>query len=1002
MISRWRIEFFGGLAVCREDERITRFATQKTASLLAYLAFYFQKSHTRETLIELLWPECELNSGRTRLSTLLSYLRHLLEPPGTQAGTVVQADRTTVRLNPDAVTTDVAEFERLLQQATRTEAGAKRLDLLQRAVSLYKGEILPGSYEGWIGSEQSRLSDHFTEALQELGLAYEQAGESERALSLIERALQADPYREATHRAKMRLQAALGHPNAVRESYHALERLFREELGASPSVVTRELAQRLQSAPSLVIREHEVARSLLPAAPLPTFQPSLQDLDNLPDAIRSATLPLQMTRFFGRKPQLAALEHLFLETQTRLITVTGPGGAGKTRIAIEAAGKLAPTLQNRVWFVALADLPDARLISYALARALKLSITDATDTLESIIAFLQELPGVLILDNFEHLLREETHATKGDQIPLDAATALIRLLLERAPLLRCLVTSRRTLRLNGEQEFPLNPLTLPAISALPQTVLTAESVSLYIDRAKLARPDFALTAHNAEAVARLCRKLEGIPLAIEMAAAWAKILPPAKMLERLEERLDALTSRRRDLPARHQSLRATIDWSYDLLTPPQQRLLARLSIFRGGWTLEASEAVCSEEPESLQEVSDPMSPSDILDLLTELADKSLVVSEEEAGEARYRLLETVRQYGWERLTQSGEAALCQARRYRFFMEMAAASWDKIRSSEQIDCLNRLEREQDNMRAALAWSRTEEGRKRYGLEAELDLAGRLRPFWDMRGYWREGRERLEVALRIETGLTSTEIRATALHGAGVLAANMRDYPAAQGFYEACLVIRQQLGDRPGFGSVVMAIGNIAREQHDFAAAHRWYAQSLTVARSLENKWLLGVVLVNLGVLAEYENDDAARLRYNEESLRTHRQIGDAQGIAIAQLNLSSLFVRQQNFPAAYACLTESLTLLQQLGDKRIISDALSRIAYIELVHGRTAQAIVLMGVAQRIREEIGAHSAPSFESNLREAQKELGREVFEAALAQGRAMASEQSLEVALQIIREAQ
>jgi predicted ATPase/DNA-binding SARP family transcriptional activator len=1018
MNPQWRVELFGGLILCQEEERITRFATQKTAALLAYLAFYRHKSHPREVLIEFLWPECEPDVGRNRLSTLLAYLRRLLEPPGTQAGTVVQADRASVGLNPDVLTTDVAEFERLLQGVSRTEDVPKRLDLLERAVLLYKGDLLPGSYEEWVGREQTRLRERHAEALQELALAWEQTGDIETALATIERAIRADPYREAAHRTLMRLQAALGRPAAVQESYQSLERLFREELGASPSTVTRELAARLRNDPRAVVTVKEAAGSAAPpAAPIPTPPLTAQVSVPLPEPIPPAALPLQMSRFFGRSQELAQLQQICAEADTRLVTLTGPGGAGKTRLAIETAQRLAPSLHNRVWFVPLADLPDAHLLAYALARALKVSVTDAADPLEPVLALLNEAPCLLALDNFEHLIRDETPAAKGDQRGLDKGTALVRLLLERAPTLRCLVTSRRTLRLKDEQEFPLPPLPLPALASTPEEVLAAPSAALYVDRAKRARPDFALTVNNAHAVAHLCRRLEGMPLAIEMAAAWAKALPPAKMLERLEERLDALTSRQRDLPMRHQSLRATIDWSYDLLDAPQQRLLVSLSVFRGGWSLEAAEAICTDAPNQDNTAADrseagkgegqeaeppiPLDAGEILELLTSLVEKSLVVSEETEGDVRYRFLETVRQYSKERLTRSGEADCLQARHYRYFLEMAQAAWGKVKGSEQIACLNALEREHDNFRAALVWSGTPAGRQSCGLEAELTLAGRLSPFWEMRGYWREGRERLEAALAGDTTALPREARARALNGVGVLAERMGDTAAARVRYEECLAIWQQLGNQRGVGSVTMNLGRIATDAKDFAAAHRWYAESLEIAQELKHDWLTAANFTNLGLLAEAENDAEAQQRYEEAALSLWRRMGESHGIVLSQLSLSALFSRQRDFPTAYRALLESFTLLQELRDKRSLSDAFHQLAVAENRQGRTPQAVRLWGAVQRLIDEMGVDPGAEFPSVLEAARQEVGGEGFNSAFEQGRTMSTDAAVADALAILRAA-
>jgi predicted ATPase/DNA-binding SARP family transcriptional activator len=1015
MNPQWRVELFGGLTLCRNEERITRFATQKTATLLAYLAFYRHKPHPREVLIEFLWPDSEPDAGRNRLSTLLSYLRHLLEPPGTQAGTVVVADRTTVHLNPDAVTTDVAEFERLLQNAARTEVGTKRLGLLQLAVSLYRDELLPGSYEAWIGSAQARLSERFTEALQELSLAYEQAGEIESALTTIERAVQTDPYREAAHRTKMRLQAALGRPDAVRESYRVLEQLFRQELGASLSATTRELAERLQRDPQAIVREQETPRPLaLKASPAPT--PAC-----LPDTTGPSTLPLQMARFFGRTQEMAQLQHLFLETDTRLITILGPGGAGKTRMAIETAGRLAPALQNRVWFVALADLPDARLLSYALARALKLAVTDAADPLEAILSRLNEAPCLLVLDNFEHLLREEGHASKGDQIRLDTGSALVRLLLERAPKLRCLVTSRRALHLTGEQEYPLLPLPLPPLSAVPEEVLAASSVSLYVDRAKLARPDFGVTANNAEAVARLCRKLEGSPLALEMAAAWTKVLPPAKMLERLEERLDALTSRRRDLPARHQSLRATIDWSYDLLDAAQRCLLARLSVFRGGWSLEAAEAICADEVESenepiatgdadcaiLQEAGrqSVLEEGEILDLLTSLVEKSLVVSEEKEGEARYRLLEVVRQYGQERLQKNGEEAFLRRGHYDYFVEFMEAAPPQLHGSQQAVWLDQLEQEHDNCRAALEWSKTERDGQRGGTDSELRLIVALYPFWCQRGYWQEGRQRIEQALSTPNTAPSGRLRADALLGAGLLAIVMGDYVEARRCCELSLPLARQSGDRHLVGRVTMGLGNLDREVGELAAAQRWWEESLAIWRELENRRYITRILGNLSILYMSEGDLVQARRIQEECLAAARDMGDVTCMVTALNCLSRIEFLQDRYRQALAFLAECLPLLASQGDPRSLIFTLDHLASVLTSLGHLSVGVTLWSAIETLRAQLGQRpsqaEAEFQDSQLAQARVKLGEAAFETAWAQGSALSRERAVDYALEETRRA-
>lgn len=1003
-----RIEMFGQLKVIQADQEQTRFRTHKIGWILAYLALHLHQSVPRERLVDLFWPDKEIEAGRASLNNALSSLRRQLEPPGFPRNSLLIANWQEVRLNASAIHTDVQEFEELVRLAERATTEPERISFLERATSLYRGELLPGCYEEWVGPEQQRLHNLYVDALNRWSTILEQAGDFPNALPIVSRAIKADAFREELYQREMRLYVVLGQPAAALESYQEMERRWQAELGVSPSAATRELAQQIRQDPQSVVLTRT---SRLEKQDLPKQQvappPASASIEN------SVTpLPFSLTRFFGRTKEQAQLMQMLQAEDTRLVTLVGTGGVGKTRLALEVARQLGPVFAGRVWWVSLADLPDARLLSSALMRALKLSAPGSADPMEMILERLSESPCLLVLDNFEHLLRDESQASKGDRGLLDTGTILVRFLLERAPQLCCLVTSRLALRLNGEQEFSLHPLPTPVVSPVLEDVLDAPSVSLYVDRARLVRSDFALNANNAESVARLCRQLEGIPLAIEMAAAWARALPPAKMLERLEERLDTLTSRGRDLPARHQSLRATIDWSYDLLDAPQRRLLARLSVFRGGWTLEAAEAVGvdqsslgDEKQDSAYEYDHPfiatISASDVIDVLMSLVDKSLVVSEEKGDEVRYRLLETVRQYSADRLKESGETEHIQERHYAFFRDMAGESIGKIRGSEQFACLDQLEREHDNIRAALVWARTETVRPHGNPEAELDLAGKIRPFWDIRSYWREGRERLETALQ-HAPLSSTEIRARALLGAGVLAANMTDFAAARTFYEECLRIRRQLGDSHGVASVAMGLGNAANNAGDLVAAQQWLLESLELARKLDDTWLLGAVLGNLGIVAESQRDYTAQQHYHEESLQLHRKIGNTFGIAVAYSNLGNVFVLRKDFVASYGYMAESLLILRQLGEKRILSRVVCQIAYMEMAQGREAtNGVRLMAAGQSILEQIGTTLDKTHQKNMNSARQEIGDEVFAAAFAQGYALSYEQTIEETLTIIRDA-
>ncbi len=557
------IELFGGLCVKQGDQTIARFRTQKTAVLLAYLACFLRRTHPREELVELLWPDTDIESGRTSLRTALASLRRQLEPPGTPENSVLVADRANVRLNPDVVSTDVAAFETALRAAKHTEDPAERTAHLTRAVERYRGPLLPGFYEDWALRERERLEQLFIGASRDLALALEQSGDFSRAIDYAHRAVTADPLSEEAHAYLIHLYAAAGQPAAAQRQYAELKRILHKELGEVPSPATQALVERLLQEPrASTLRSTPTASQSQPLSPSMPTAPRALSLAPL-EGIGSPQprLPLQLTRFFGRKEEIARLEQIFGSGETRLLTLTGPGGSGKTRLALEAARRLTETFEGRVYFAPLADITDPRLIAGTLLEALGVQPAAEVEPLAQVAGALAGRPALLILDNFEQVAEE------GAQV--------VWTLLERVPTLACLVTSRHRLDIGGEREFPVPPLPVPSMPGAPERLATYPSVRLFVDRAQAARPDFQITRDNAATVAALCERLEGIPLAIELAAAWVGTLTVAQILARLEHRFDLLTSRRKDLSPRHRTLRAAIEWSYRLLPAELQRFFAR-------------------------------------------------------------------------------------------------------------------------------------------------------------------------------------------------------------------------------------------------------------------------------------------------------------------------------------------------------------------------------------------------------------------------------------------
>ena len=689
-------------------------------------------------------------------------------------------------------------------------------------------------------------------------------------------------------------------------------------------------------------------------------------------------LPVQLTSFIGREQELEEVEALL--STTHLLTLTGTGGAGKTALALHVGVDLLDEYPDGVWLVELAVLSEPSLVLQAVLSAAGVREEPQRSLLDTLTDALRPKRLLLILDNCEHLV--------------DACAALAEHLLHACPDLRILASSREALRAEGEVVWRVPSLPAPAPAAqrseLAATLTQYAAVRLFIDRAAAASPGFRVTNDNASAVARVCWRLDGIPLAIELAAARTNVLAPEEIERRLGDRFRLLTGGRRSALPRQRTLWAAVDWSYGLLPEAERRLFGRLSVFAGGFDLPSAQAVAATPDTADWQV---------LDLLGSLVARSLVVPDEGPG-TRYRLLETLRAYGWERLRECGEAELTAARHAEFFMALAEKAKSNLAGPEQVGWLQRLELEHDNLRGALAWG------SRHDPDAGARLAGALLRLWEIRGHWTEGRdwfrqylaEDLDPARRAEAlsaagrlalrqgdaaqahalAVEGVEVyrqlgdrrgEADCLSNLAALAGTEGDWPASRRLHGQALAIRRQLGLKPDIARSLHGLALVAQEQGDLPTAWPLYEEALALYGGAGDRSGIAQVLNNLGNIAVAEGDRAAARALHEESLAIRRELGEPSGIQMSLGNLASLAQSAGDYAAARAMFEETLAINRELGDRRSVADGLRYLAEVASAEGKHDEARTLFLESLALGEEVGAravaldclHGLAAFES-----------------------------------------
>lgn len=711
----------------------------------------------------------------------------------------------------------------------------------------------------------------------------------------------------------------------------------------------------------------------------------------------------QLTSFIGREREISIL-HASLSS-ARLVTLAGPAGCGKTRLAIETLGRLNALFPDGVWFTELASITQASLVVSSVAASLGLPERPGTPLRTTLVGALQHQASLLVFDNCEHLL--------------GPSAEIIEHLLIRCPRLTILATSREPLGVPGEIVMRVLPLSVPAsMQGLSiETFMQYDAVRLFVERACAAASGFTVTAENLPAVLQICQQLDGVPLALELAAAWVGTLAPEQISARLEDRFQLLQNGRRVVAPRQRTLRGAMDWSYDLLSDREQRLFNRLSVFAGGCTLESIEGVV---------VGDGIDRDEALPLLARLVDTSLLMVKARAHHSRYHLLETLRLYAREHLIRGGESDRLHDQHARYFLELSEVAESALWGPELVDWLERLDADQENLRAALRWTVG-----RGDAETAQRLGAALSRFWRVRGYLTEGLQWLDAALAWSAG-SSLPTRARALDAAGHLARDRGDYARAASFYEESLDVRRQLGDVRGSALTTTNLGILAQFRGDYRASEAFHAEGLGIFRSLQDdhgiafslvnlaatahlsgnrrrakalyeegiaafralndKRGIAAALNNLGNLASGELDLVAAMQFYEESLALFRELGDLHEVAACLRNLAVVMRDSQREGSAFARCRESLELFQALGDKRGMVECLVFLARIKAERGALEQAARLLGMADALTDEgdIGASSNSAEYAKLTAVVRErMGADRYTVVSTAGRAMAIEE-------------
>ena len=925
---------------------------RKTLALLAYLAVN-RWQHHRDHISALLWPEYDQSRAYTNLRHILWEVQQLIGEGW------IAAHRDTIGLIAEdhsssqpgrVVWVDVARFKSLVTQSRSQTDVSLRIPLLTDSVNLYRNHFLTGFslkqssiFNEWIVTESENLHHQFAGALTILSEDHCSLGEADTAIPYARRLVALDSLNETSHRLLMKVYIQAGQNGAALKQYQTCEQILRKELGVDPQPETRALYKQ--------IRKGEIK----------PIQPVKQKEMGAPQH----NLPYQISTFIGRERELDEVTDLL--AHHRLVTLVGTGGIGKTRLSLKVGEGLLKDYANGVWLVELASLSDPALVPQTVATMFHLVEGSEESLTEKLIRVLRAKSMLLIIDNCEHLL--------------DACAQLTHALLSSCPNLKILTTSREPLGITGEAQYHVPPLGLPDLQQILEKLLDFESVQLFEERARLVQGNFSLTMENASSVTQICHRLDGIPLAIELAAARVNQFSTEQIAAQLNESFNLLTGGSRTALPRQQTLRASIDWSWNLLSESEQTLMRRLAVFAGGWTLDAAEAVGA---------GDGVNESDVFELLSNLVEKSLVSVDSENG--RYRMLETILQYASEKLQKTDEVEAVNKRHCAWVLAWAEEIEPKLDGDDHVAQLPRVAIELDNVRAAVEW-----GLSTGEAEISIRIVIALYSFWDGYNPYQETRQWLEKGISFRQQLSKNTL-AEALSQAAWFAFRQNDPEAGLPYAEEALALAEELEDKLRIGIALRRMTVLQLLRGDFAEAERYFEKACHHYQNLGNQTGLAYAISDYGLALTYQGNVARAIELFEGHLDLLVHLDDLRSAGI-QFALGGLKVLQGALEEATKLLKNSLLLFRQINNVYFIGNCLIAFAGAANGYKKPMRAARLFGAREAIHESIGANLDASFQSiyisHVAQTRSMLDASAFASAWDEGRALTLDEAVAYAL-------